>query len=505
MTDDSNSVVHGYLDGQLTDEQVRELNDWIKEDPGHALEFASCALLHDRLYDHYRSRAVLEDNRLRGTRPKPGDHRLRRWGLAAAVLVGIGLAVLGWRVARRGQGGEVASLAEARDVVWGKGQTPIGVGTRVGLRDIRCASGTFKLVFDVGALVTLEGPADLRILSGNRILALRGRITAHVQGQAKGFTIETPNTLVVDQGTEFGVEINASGQTDVVVFQGLVDLAHSEPADRPAPIKRLGQGEGMRVGSAGALSRIVSIERRPGDDEWATGPSSDRGAVIRSVRDNIRGLGSSKYYQIVRRGLDDDAPAYVDRTHQWNGLDRGGLPEFLRGADYIMTFNEDKWVKDLSVTVELARAATFYVFYDTRLATPRWLPERFTDTGFKIGLDEQRPWPGGPPQSVGRGPGTSIDQVFSVWKCDLGPDETIDLGENGEKGNDSGNAMYGIAAVPTLRGNETRPPPPLALDLGCTSTSLSRARSYQLSVLSRAIPRHAFSKGETKCAVADLP
>ena len=447
MINDPRTLIHGYLDGQLSDEQVRELNDWIKEDPRHAQQFASCALLHDRLHDQYRSRSVLEGNGLVLDVPKSRHRRQRRWGLAAAILIGLVLSVLGWRIARHGQGGEVASLVETRDVVWGVGQSPIAVGTRLGPRDIRCSSGTLKLVFDSGAEVSLEGPADLRILSGMRILAVRGRLTAHVDGRAKGFAIETPNTLVVDQGTEFGVEINASGQTDVVVFQGLVDLAHSEPADRPAPIKRLGQGEGMRVGSSGALSRIVSIERRPGDDEWATGPSSDHDAVIRSVRDNIRGLGSSKYYQIVRRGLDDDAPAYVDRTHQWNGLDRGGLPEFLRGADYIMTFNEDKWIKDLSVTVELARAATFYVFYDTRLATPRWLPERFTDTGFKIGLDEQRPWPGGPPQSVGRGPGTSIDQVFSVWKCDLGPDETIDLGENGEKGNDSGNAMYGIAAV----------------------------------------------------------
>ena len=169
-------------------------------------------------------------------------------------------------------------------------------------------SGTFKLVFDVGARVSVEGPADLRILSGMRLLAFRGRITAHVDGRAKGFAIETPNTLIVDQGTEFGVEIDAAGQTDVVVFQGLVDLAHSGPADRKPPIKHLGQGEGLHVGNAGVLSRIVSVERRPGGDEWATGPSSDRGAVIRSVYDNIRGLGSSKFYQIVSRGLVDERP-----------------------------------------------------------------------------------------------------------------------------------------------------------------------------------------------------
>jgi hypothetical protein len=108
-----------------------------------------------------------------------------------------------------------------------------------------------------------------------------------------------------------------------------------------------------------------------------------------------------------------------------------------------MTFNADKWIRDLSVTVELARAATLYVFYDTRLPTPRWLSERFIGTGVSIGLDEG-PWPGGLPRSVGRGPGTSIDTVFSVWKCELGPDETINLGamENG-----GCNAMYGIAAV----------------------------------------------------------
>ena len=449
MTADPELLIHGYLDRRLSDQQVRELNDWIKEDLRHARQFASCALLHDRLHNHYRSKDILEGSGLGRVRSKIVGRRRWRTSLAVAMFIGLGLSMLGWWVARRGSSGEVASLVEARAIVWGEGQPPIAIGTRLAPGDIRCSSGTFKLVFDVGAVVALEGPADLRILSGTRILAARGRITAHVEGRAKGFAVETPNTLVVDQGTEFGVEVDASGQTDVVVFRGLVDLAHADPADRPASIKRLCQGEGMRVGNAGLLSRIISVERRPGDDEWAIGPSADQGAVIRSVRDNIRGLDSSKYYQIVHRGLDDDTPAYVDRTHQWNGLDRGGLPAFLRGADYIMTFNEDKWMKDLSVTVELARAATLYVFYDTRLATPGWLPGRFTDTGVRIGLDEGQ-WQGGPPRSVGQGPGTSIDTVFSVWSCDLGPDETIDLGNVGPIQKGGGNAMYGIAAVPRL-------------------------------------------------------
>ena len=277
-----------------------------------------------------------------------------------------------------------------------------------------------------------------------------------------------------------------------------MDLAHSEPADRPAPIKRLGQGEGMRVGSAGLLSRIVSVERRPGDDEWATGPSSDQDAVIRSVRDNIRGLGSSKYYQIVRRGLDDDAPAYVDRTHQWNGLDQGGLPAFLRGADYIMTFNEDKWMKDLSITVEVARAATLYVFYDTRLGDAPLAPRSIHRHRRLIGLDEG-PWAGGPPQTVGRGPGTSIDTVFSVWRCDLGPGESIDLGNARREGE-----WRRQCDVRDRRG-----PPPLRgeRDPSAASPSLSTSDCTIPFRLTRRssrgpFPLHVFPKGEMRCAVA---
>ena len=371
--------------------------------------------------------------------------------LAAVTLVGLAIAliVLATRVVPRTPGvAKVGTLVETRNVDWGGGVPPITVGERFGRRDIRFRSGTLKLAFDCGAQVTLEGPADLRMRSGMRLQSIRGRITARMVDGAKGFAIETPSTLVVDQGTEFGVEVDASGQTGVVVFKGLVDLSRrgSNAGPTPPPIKRLSQGEAMRVNSTGLLSRIFAVERQLGDDDWSTGPSADRDAVIRSVRDNIRGLGSSKYYQIVHRGLDDDVPAYVDRLHQWNGLDAGGLPEFLRGTDYIMPFNQDKWMSDLELTVAVARPATLYLFFDNREEIPAWLSERFSDIGVDIGLDECSS-PQGFPLSAGRGPGLSIDHTFSVWKCSLAGDESIRLGAMGTGKN--AKAMYGIAAVPS--------------------------------------------------------
>jgi hypothetical protein len=387
--------------------------------------------------------------------------------------------------APRGRGdAAIASLVEARNVAWAEGQPTIAVGTRLGLGELRCTSGALKLVFDAGALVTLEGPADLEVLSGMRIRAVRGRITARVDDRAKGFAIETPSTLVVDRGTEFGVEVDDSGQTGVVVFEGRVDLSRPETAAGPAPIRRLVQGEALRVGREGGLSRIVAVERRPGDDAWSTGPSADRDAVIRSVRDNIRGLDSPMYYQIVHRGLDDDVPAYVDRPYQWNAVDPAGLPAFLRGADYIMPFNSDKVMTDLQVTVEVARPATLYIFYDDRAKPPPWLSGKFTDTGVDIGLDEAPPGIG---SSLDRGPGRSIDTVFSVWRCELGGGGSIQLGamvpsKLGRR------AMYGIAAVP--RASEARGRPAV---LGGGLRRADRPRSAINQILG-SLP-HLASKG----------
>jgi FecR protein len=481
------SLIHGYLDDLLSNEQVRELNDWLKEDPRHARQFAKIALLHDRLHGLAQANGLLMRDRLgagdwtfrphhpvadsrwhpgafwrgrygrlglnrrRADRPGTGSGggKWRRRSLAAAIFIGLSLAILARWGNRRATGiGEVATLIESHNVVWDQGQAPIAMNMRIGAREIRCRSGTLKFAFDSGALLSLEGPADLTVLSGMLVRVAQGRISARVEEGIKGFAIETPNTKVVDQGTEFGVAVDAAGQTDVVVFEGLVDLSCPEVGTRPTSIKRLGQGEAMRVGSTGGLSRIISVDRGTAGDVWSTRPSTERDAVIRSVSDNIRGLGSSKYYQIVHHGLDEDKPAYVDRIHEWNGADPSGLPGFLRGADYIMTFNDDKRREDLEITLEIGCAATVYVFFDVRQSIPSWLSEQFIDTGAKIGLDE-----GGTMQNrradwvVAKGPGQSIDNLFSIWKRELTRSGPVHLGAIGKPENETRSAMYGIAAV----------------------------------------------------------
>ena len=171
------------------------------------------------------------------------------------------------------------------------------------------------------------------------------------------------------------------------------------------------------VKNSGEFERVVSVQR---NNFMAGRERRDRRvveSVISDVRDNIRDVDSAvKSYQIVHGGLEEDCLAFVDRNHQWNGLEATGMPPFLVGTDYIMPFNDDKFVSGLELKLTLARPATLYIFLDDNMEAPVWLRDKFTDTGLGIGLDCSRTeWHRN--HSLGVGPGNSIDFKFSIWKC----------------------------------------------------------------------------------------
>ena len=67
----------------------------------------------------------------------------------------------------------------------------------------------------------VQGPAEVELQSQSSAVLQSGSLTTEVSTAARGFSIHTPNSTVVDQGTKFGVACRA-GQTDVEVFVGSV-------------------------------------------------------------------------------------------------------------------------------------------------------------------------------------------------------------------------------------------------------------------------------------------
>jgi hypothetical protein len=366
---------------------------------------------------------------------------------AAAVLAIVASALMTWRAVPLGDVGKlaVAEVVGKNGVVWTAKSTALQKGRFVMPGRLENSAGDFTLKFRTGPTMRISGPASMMIENGMLVHLDRGQATARVPEPIKGFTIKTPVINVIDQGTEFGVVARNNGVTDVIVFDGKVDLADGISNDGPS--KRLVRGEAARVDRRGGLERIMHVGRDRSGEWWTEDDPANSRQFIRSVRDNIPLDGGTDYFrfQITNQGLDDDAPAYTDHLHEWNGLTAKGLPDFLRGAEYVQTRNDYRYMPNFELTVACAKPANVYVFFDDRVPIPAWLAEQYVDTGVDIGLDEG-PQEGVMDHVVAVGGGNSIDNVFSVWRRQTDGAATIVLGPQGPTG--EARAMYGIAVTP---------------------------------------------------------
>jgi len=455
------------LDGSCTDDERVEFARLIEENPELIRELAEDVFMHSLL--QWQSADVVSDlaetgmsvvaddsqhakaaGRLRPKFPSApqSPSRLKSvwWVVAASLVLVAGFAFWRGSFSNSWHQMAVAEVIAQEEVVWAENSTALQDERFIMPGRLQSSSGNYTLQFRSGPVVRVSGPSSMMIESDMLVHLDRGRATARVPESMTGFTIETPVINVIDQGTEFGVATREDGFTDVIVFDGKVDLQDSI-SSQGCP-KRLEHGEAARVDRQGALRRIMQVGRDPHGGWWTADDPTAAASVIKEVRDNIPPSDGSKYfcYQVTLHGLRDDVSAYGDRhPHEWNGLSAAGLPPFLLGADYVKTFNDYRYLNDFEMVVELAQPANLYIFFDDRVPLPKWLTEGFVDTGVDIGLDEG-PWEGIPDHRNAVGGGNSIDNVFSVWlrRCEeLSPVTLGPVGDSSEA-----RAMYGIAATP---------------------------------------------------------
>ena len=117
----------------------------------------------------------------------------------------------------------VLSLANA---VWANKVLGLDEGQRINTysENYSLNSGLVEILYDYGASIIVEGPAEFNIDSEKVLCLNRGRAYASVSTGCTGFTIETPSSVLVDIGTEFGVNVNYKGDSQLHVFKGEVIL-----------------------------------------------------------------------------------------------------------------------------------------------------------------------------------------------------------------------------------------------------------------------------------------
>lgn len=143
------------------------------------------------------------------------------------------------------------------------GDKPLALGSSVGRGTLILKSGYLELDFYRGAHVTIGGPAELELQSTESAICRRGKIRAQVPVVARGFTIVTPHSQLVDLGTEFGLDVMDDGHTEVHVFQGEVEAyaANRTPDSR----RLLKAGQALQMASQGDWREIAAQEDRFSD------------------------------------------------------------------------------------------------------------------------------------------------------------------------------------------------------------------------------------------------
>lgn len=442
-------LVAARLNGTASSQQVAELSEIIVSRPEVRDYFVAHSVLVGQLTT-YAGTAENDASPAVIAAGAGGSWMAGRVGIMAFVIIAFGLVSYLFLDFDRTP---LTSNPSAQEIVGEIQQTSNGnqVKSLVAGETVSIEDGDCKVTLDNGVKLVVQSPASFVVENQMRCRLWNGRLTADVSPQAIGFRVITKHADIVDQGTRFGVAVEPDSGTNIAVFEGQVDVAsHDQP---------LQVGRAVSISSDGTLSRLQLVT--PATFESSENSAGRVESTIRSVRDNIRSVEELGFYRIVPRGFGEDRPAYVDRIHQWNGVDSKGLPKELLQADYVMPFNDDKLKEDFEITLSLARKANVFVLFDDRNAIPNWLKQDFADTGLNVGQDEGRvPW-NETLLETAIGSGNSIDNEFSVWKSRVpmsgevtlqGPFNGVDARQHSDWQKNK-RSMYGVLAVP-VQNNE---------------------------------------------------
>jgi hypothetical protein len=271
-------VLHA-LEGRLGAEEQAALQARLAEDPDKRRLFVQLCLqsrtLSEVLSLHHRDVDTATDERgplegtllglvaaregagaLAGPGRRDGDAvpSRRPWlrgmiAAAAVLVVGVGVGVGGGLAVLKHDGprgrrqapvaerpyprvdleGGLAMVVKLDGVRWERADEPHpSEGDLLAPGRLRFLSGRATLSMLSGVVLVVEGPADLDLVSIDRVFCRQGKLRARVPGGADGFVISSPESSVLDLGTEFGLNVEDGGASRVKVFEGAAEaMVHS--------------------------------------------------------------------------------------------------------------------------------------------------------------------------------------------------------------------------------------------------------------------------------------
>ncbi len=256
------------LENLLSPQELADFQSEVIADPELRALYVERAWLHGTLQSERESLPKILDQEKEKSKPA---FSLFKW----AAVASLGLGLFFFSLFRQSDQGEffVATLIEAKNCRWEGSELPTNEGAKLKAGTLALAEGLATLKFESGAIITLEAPAKLEVLSKMRCRLLDGSAVAEVPESAHGFTIDTAEMEVVDLGTRFGLTTNQFGSSHVIVFEGEIEVSrtgHNTP-------KRLLTGDVVHYGqdppvNNQEVTRVTALTTTA--DGWTAVPTS---------------------------------------------------------------------------------------------------------------------------------------------------------------------------------------------------------------------------------------
>ena len=215
---DSQELLYKYLSGQATNQEIENLNDKLLQDPGLRTKLLLETCIETGLREISMEHTDLSD---RPELPKSNFFTVQKFiGFAATILICFLL------IPFISNENKIATIVSSENAAW-ESSLPTLLGSQLPPGVLHLKSGIATIKFHSGAEVLLESPSTLELLDPMKGRLLSGSLMVDVPESATGFIIETPESYVVDYGTQFSVRVDKENKkSDYELIEGEIVVHH---------------------------------------------------------------------------------------------------------------------------------------------------------------------------------------------------------------------------------------------------------------------------------------
>ena len=211
------------------------------------------------------------------------------------------------------------------------GKAPKGASMEPGSR-LEIRRGTVEVTLGSGVRGIIRGPADITLRSPGLLHLTSGTAWFEVPQDAIGFQVSTPELLLTDLGTEFGILSNASFPHEVHVFRGSVEVTNLR-GEKLNELLKAGQA---RVAELSGHWRSIPVDPVPFLRKLPT----IEAPVIESQVNVTKQASEDQFAYVADAAVDDLLHGLKPEAYGWN-MANNAHPDELTDGLHGVAYDEE--------------------------------------------------------------------------------------------------------------------------------------------------------------------